>query len=151
MIYRNSFHPNSSRRCGAHSLHLRSCRVLGKASRRLLTSFCIGIRSTQIWPSYESIIHILTPNRCSFFPWVRFSPRSSEYSVFHNSFIVLHPYYKLDYIEMSWGGAEEQTKERMGGNPHAKNWQDEARKVVKRTVSVTSLPSLNCSLILLNN
>jgi hypothetical protein len=51
-------------------------------------------------------------------------------------FIVLHPYYKLDYIKMSWGGPEEQHLERQNGNSNAKNWQDEARKVVERTVSV---------------
>jgi hypothetical protein len=53
-------------------------------------------------------------------------------------FVVLHPYYKLDYIALSWGGAEEQEKERNRGNPFAKNWQDEARKVVERTVSAAS-------------
>jgi hypothetical protein len=52
--------------------------------------------------------------------------------------IVLHPYYKLDYIRLSWGGAEEQIKERAEGNRNAKNWQDEALKVVEKTVSVAS-------------
>jgi len=58
--------------------------------------------------------------------------------------IVLHPYYKLNYIKLSWGGAEEQATERLEGNPWAKNWQDEALKVVEKTVSVnfqSSLPS----------
>ena len=67
---------------------------------------------------------------------------SSEHSTLQDSFIVLHPYYKLDYIKMSWGGAEEQNIERLGGNQNTKNWQDEALKVVERTVSVASLPSL---------
>jgi hypothetical protein len=53
-------------------------------------------------------------------------------------FIVLHPYYKLDYIKLSWGGAEEQAIERREGNPFAKNWQDEALKIVEKTVSVDS-------------
>ena len=57
-----------------------------------------------------------------------------------DSFIVLHPYYKLDYIKMSRGGAEEQNIERMGGNPDAKNWQDEALKMVEKAVSVAFLP-----------
>jgi hypothetical protein len=52
--------------------------------------------------------------------------------------IVLHPYYKLDYIKLSWGGAEEQTKERAEGNHNAKNWQDEALKIVEKTVSDAS-------------
>jgi hypothetical protein len=47
---------------------------------------------------------------------------------------VLHPYYKLDYIELTWGGAEEQAKERAAGDPDAKNWKDEARKLVEQTV-----------------
>ncbi|KAI9512980.1 hypothetical protein F5148DRAFT_1279246 [Russula earlei] len=48
----------------------------------------------------------------------------------------LHPYYKLDYIELSWGGAEEQVKECAKGNHNAKNWQDEALKVVEETMEV---------------
>jgi hypothetical protein len=36
---------------------------------------------------------------------------------------------------MAWGGAEEQAKERAAGNRNAKNWQDEARKLVEKTVS----------------
>ncbi|KAF8487806.1 hypothetical protein F5888DRAFT_1624190, partial [Russula emetica] len=52
--------------------------------------------------------------------------------------LVLHPYYKLDYIKLSWGGAEEQAIEHLGGNPFAKNWQDKALKVVEEMVSVHS-------------
>jgi hypothetical protein len=37
---------------------------------------------------------------------------------------------------MSWGGAEEQKKECEEGNLNAKNWQDEALKVVEKMVSV---------------
>lgn len=53
-------------------------------------------------------------------------------------FTVLHPYYKLDYIELTWGGAEEQKKEFDAGNHDAKNWKDEARKVIEKTVSHTN-------------
>jgi hypothetical protein len=49
--------------------------------------------------------------------------------------LVLHPYYKLAYIKLAWGGEEEQAAERAAGNRYAKNWQDEARKVVEREVS----------------
>ena len=49
---------------------------------------------------------------------------------------VLHPYYKLDYIKMTWGGAEKQAKERASGNSNAKNWQDEARKIIETHVSI---------------
>ncbi|KAI9509530.1 hypothetical protein F5148DRAFT_1148241 [Russula earlei] len=37
--------------------------------------------------------------------------------------LVLHPYYKLDYIEMAWGGTMEQAVEWRNGNVDAKNWQ----------------------------
>jgi hypothetical protein len=50
-------------------------------------------------------------------------------------FTVLHPYYKLAYIKLSWGGPDEQAAEIAAGNPKAKNWQAEARKVVEKTVS----------------
>ncbi|KAG1719713.1 hypothetical protein EDB19DRAFT_1647826, partial [Suillus lakei] len=48
--------------------------------------------------------------------------------------LVLHPYYKLAYIAMAWGGPEEQAKERDAGNPNAKNWHDKALKVVETTM-----------------
>ncbi|KIM52087.1 hypothetical protein SCLCIDRAFT_32920 [Scleroderma citrinum Foug A] len=48
--------------------------------------------------------------------------------------LVLHPYYKLAYIKMAWGGAEEQRREQEVGNQHTKNWYDEAIKVVEGTM-----------------
>ena len=45
--------------------------------------------------------------------------------------LVLHPYYKFEYIKLAWGGEQEQAAERNAGNPHAKNWQDEAKKLVE--------------------
>lgn len=48
---------------------------------------------------------------------------------------VLHPYYKLAYIKLAWGGPVEQAKEIEAGNPFAKDWHDEARKIVDTTVS----------------
>jgi hypothetical protein len=35
---------------------------------------------------------------------------------------------------MAWGGAEDQAREIRGGNKNAKNWQDEAKKIVEATV-----------------
>jgi hypothetical protein len=52
-----------------------------------------------------------------------------------SSSIALHPYYKLAYIELAWGGAKEQEAEYEAGNFEAKNWQDEARKILEKTVS----------------
>ena len=51
-------------------------------------------------------------------------------------FKVLHPYYKLTYIELAWGGEKEQFEEKAAGNKDAKNWQDEARKILEDTVCV---------------
>jgi hypothetical protein len=49
-----------------------------------------------------------------------------------------HSYYNLDYIKLRWGGAEEQGKKYAAGNKDAKNWQDKACKVIKKTVSVSN-------------
>lgn len=40
---------------------------------------------------------------------------------------------------MTWGGEEEQAKEYAAGNRDAKNWQDEAQKIVEKTVSIYSV------------
>ena len=40
--------------------------------------------------------------------------------------LILHPYYKLDYIKMAWGGPKEKKKELEAGNLLAKDWHDEA-------------------------
>jgi hypothetical protein len=50
-------------------------------------------------------------------------------------FAVLHPYYKLAYIKLNWGGPTEKAAEIAAGNPDAKDWHDEARKLVEDTVS----------------
>jgi hypothetical protein len=49
--------------------------------------------------------------------------------------LALYPYFKLAYIEMTWGGAEEQVAERDAGDPWAKNWQDKAQQVLESAVS----------------
>jgi hypothetical protein len=48
--------------------------------------------------------------------------------------LALHPYYKLAYIKLAWGGEEEQEEDRAAGNPYAKNWKDEAQKILERTM-----------------
>ena len=47
---------------------------------------------------------------------------------------VLHPYYKLDYIKMAWGGPEEQAQELAAGNQNAMNWYDTALQIVEKTM-----------------
>jgi hypothetical protein len=53
-----------------------------------------------------------------------------------NKIIVLHPYYKLSYIKLKWGGPVEQAAEIEARNLDAKDWQDEAKKIVEKTVSI---------------
>ncbi|KAM6496376.1 hypothetical protein JOM56_009082, partial [Amanita muscaria] len=48
--------------------------------------------------------------------------------------LTCHPYYKLDWINLNWGGAKEQAEEQEKGNLGAKNWQDEARKILENMV-----------------
>jgi hypothetical protein len=50
---------------------------------------------------------------------------------------VLHPYFKLQYIKVAWGGAEEQAKEKEAGNLLAKNWQKEALTIVETAVRIS--------------
>jgi hypothetical protein len=49
--------------------------------------------------------------------------------------VVLHPYYKLAYIKVSWGGPKEKAAEVARGNRDAKDWHDEAKQLVEKTVS----------------
>ncbi|KAG1739814.1 uncharacterized protein EDB91DRAFT_1037218, partial [Suillus paluster] len=49
--------------------------------------------------------------------------------------LVLHPYYKLAYITMQWGGPEEQAAEHAVGNLNAVDWCNEALKVVESTMT----------------
>jgi len=48
--------------------------------------------------------------------------------------LVLHPYYKLAYIKMAWGGAEEERMEHEAGNLNAKDWYDEALQIVQQVM-----------------
>jgi hypothetical protein len=57
-------------------------------------------------------------------------------------FTVLHPYYKLTYIKHAWGGADEKEAEIEAGNLDAKDWQDEALKIVEKTVSFIARSNL---------
>ena len=52
--------------------------------------------------------------------------------------IALHPYFKLAYIKVAWGRPAEQEAEREAGNPFAKDWQDEAQKILEGVVHIHS-------------
>lgn len=58
----------------------------------------------------------------------------STHFIIYLLYSVLHPYYKLDYIKVSWGGPAEKAADIAAGNPHAKDWQAEAKEVVEKTV-----------------
>jgi len=62
------------------------------------------------------------------------NPGSIRWFMLTNTFTVLHPYYKLAYIEISWGGEKEQAAEIAQGKLDAKNWHGEAKKLIERTV-----------------
>lgn len=47
------------------------------------------------------------------------------------SILVIHPYYKLNWIELHWGGAEAQAEAVLRGESNARNWVDEAEKLVE--------------------
>ena len=64
--------------------------------------------------------------------WVFYS---ISYHVLINILTVIHPYYKLAYIKMAWGGPEEQAHEHKAGNLNAKDWYDEAHKVIERAMA----------------
>jgi hypothetical protein len=53
---------------------------------------------------------------------------------------VIHPYYKLHWIELHWGGAEAQEAEIAAGNYDAKNWVDEAERIVEAKVRYHFFP-----------
>ncbi|KIK79669.1 hypothetical protein PAXRUDRAFT_16219 [Paxillus rubicundulus Ve08.2h10] len=48
--------------------------------------------------------------------------------------LILHPYHKLAYIKMAWGGLEEQQKEHEAGKFNAKDWYDEALQIIEKTM-----------------
>ena len=54
-----------------------------------------------------------------------------------NLFTVLHLYYKLAYIKLLWGSAEKKEVDIAAGNLDAKDWYDEANKLIEKTVRST--------------
>ncbi|KAF5368777.1 hypothetical protein D9615_010411 [Tricholomella constricta] len=49
--------------------------------------------------------------------------------------LVLHPYFKIQYIKLAWGGMVEQAAEIADGNLDAKNWQAEAELIVDNAMA----------------
>jgi hypothetical protein len=118
----------------------RSCKVPGKPSGTMLASRPIEQQSTMDLQSSASTIRGSTKSPPMSLCLVRLSSRSELLNAFHLlTSIALHPYFKLAYIEIAWGGPAEQEAKRNSGNPHAKDWQDEARKILERMVCTHSL------------
>ncbi|EKM48025.1 uncharacterized protein PHACADRAFT_189277 [Phanerochaete carnosa HHB-10118-sp] len=46
--------------------------------------------------------------------------------------LLLHPYYKSDYIQMKWGGKKEQEEAIKAGNFDAINWQEHAEEIIEK-------------------
>ena len=50
--------------------------------------------------------------------------------------IALHPYFKLNWIVLHWGGAKEQEWDHTKGDLNVKNWQDEVRRILEDIVRI---------------
>ncbi|KAH9856303.1 hypothetical protein C2E23DRAFT_702760, partial [Lenzites betulinus] len=48
--------------------------------------------------------------------------------------LLLHPYYKLAYIEQMWGGEDEYQDDLAAGLPGARNWQAYANEIVEKAM-----------------
>ncbi|OJT06528.1 Zinc finger BED domain-containing protein RICESLEEPER 2 [Trametes pubescens] len=59
--------------------------------------------------------------------------------------LLLHPYYKLSYIEQKWGGEKEQLDEIDAGNPDAINWTKHAHEIVDDAMALYWPKRLNAS------
>src|SRR6266481_4455941 len=81
----------------------------------------------------EKLAYVLALSKCPFVV-IRASGSQSGCSLHHIT--VLHPYFKLMYIRLVWGGPEEQEAECHAGNPYAKDRQDEAQKILEHVVCV---------------
>jgi hypothetical protein len=117
---------------GVPSQHLKNFRLHGRKSvpRRIIT--CIRMLLTVHFGSWVSIIPSLMRRRSMFLLLVSFIWTFCD--IMLTNYLVLHPYYKLAYVEMAWGGAEEEKTEREAGNLDAKDWHDEALQMVQQTM-----------------
>jgi hypothetical protein len=131
--FRNTSPPRSNQPSGMRSLLLKNSRLLGRRSGIPQNMPCMKTLSRMVSQRSESIIQSSIRSPVLFLDSVRIS-----FEYMNIDFIVstvLHPYYKLAYIGLSWGGPKEQAAEIEAGNVNAKDWQDEARKIVEKMVS----------------
>ena len=126
-------HMKANQPFGVLSQHSKNFRLHGRKSVPHRIIICIRMLLTMHFRSWVSIIPSLMRRMSIFLLLV------SYIWVFYNTImltncLVLHPYYKLAYVKMAWGGAEEEKAEREAGNLNAKDWHDEALQVVQRTM-----------------
>ncbi len=55
-------------------------------------------------------------------------------AVLTHAIVVLHPYFKLWYIEEKWGGENDYQAALANGDPNPRNWQQYARDVVEKAI-----------------
>ena len=128
----NIFQQSNIRPSGMWSQHLKNFRQAGKRSRLIPSiTYTILLLTVALLRS-ESIIISLMINRSTF--WHLVSLTGFCCILILIILTVLHPYYKLDYIKMAWGGAEEQEQQLVAGDHNVKNWHDEALKVVEHAM-----------------
>jgi hypothetical protein len=101
---------NGFQHFGAHFPHSRSYKRHGRESRTHPGSCCIRTLLKMAWRNYRNTILASTASRRSCLHLVRFCFLFTCQLIFYSK-VALHPYYKLDYIRLTWGGAEEQAKE----------------------------------------
>ena|SRR6266550_6948091 len=96
-------------------------------------SNCIAIRNTRMRfrMDLRSFINITTVSMRSLHischsVRLQFSISGSRLKSLTVFVQVLHPYFKLAYIEHNWGD---------GDDSHAKNWKDDAEQLLEQTVS----------------
>jgi hypothetical protein len=129
-------HPSAFQPFGACFLLWKNYKLHGRPNAMTNISLCTHLRSPMGLQNCKSTIRASTRSLAMCSRYVRLILLSPS-NLPNLRLTVLHPYYKLDYMEMAWGGAEEQAKEIKAGNKHAKNWQDEAKKVVEVMVRNT--------------
>ena len=129
----NKAHFHSGRHCGEPCLPLKSFKLLGKPNATIHAMWRTELPSTMDLQSWTSTTHGLMRSPRTLLPLVCLV--QILYGLSDVDTLVLHPYFKLAYIKLAWGGAEEQEAEHRKGNWLAKNWQDEAQKILERIIS----------------
>jgi hypothetical protein len=122
-------HMKTNQLFGVLFQYLKNSRLHGRRSVPHRITICIGMLLTIHFRSWVSTIPSLMRRRSMFLLLVSFIRVLCDVIMLTNC-LVLHPYYKLAYIKMAWGGAEEEKMEHEAGNLNAKDWHDEALQVV---------------------